>query len=54
MRKRLLGAVIAYALLIGLACFLLSGKVLYAVLILFAGLIAKTLIALKTGWHVPD
>jgi hypothetical protein len=36
--------------LIGVAFFLLRGKLLYAVLILFGGLIAKTLIASKAGW----
>jgi hypothetical protein len=54
MKKRLLSALIAYGILIGLACYLLHGTVLYAVLILFAGLIAKTLIAIKAGWNVPD
>jgi hypothetical protein len=54
MRKRLTGALIAYGVLIAISCFLLRGKVLAAVLILFGALIAKTLIALKTGSHVPD
>ena len=31
-------------------CICLHGKLLYAVLILFGGLIAKTLIAAKAGW----
>jgi len=35
----------AYAVLIALAVYLLHGKLLYGVLILFGGLIAKTLIA---------
>lgn len=35
----------AYAVLIALAVYLLHGKFLYAVLILFGGLIAKTFIA---------
>ena len=41
-------------LLIALACIFLHGQILYGGLILFAGLLAKTLIALKAGWHVPD
>jgi hypothetical protein len=53
-KKRLLGALVAYGILIAVACFLLHGKALWAVLILFGGLLAKTLIALKTGWHIPD
>lgn len=53
-KKRLLGALIVYGILITLACFLLRGQFLWAVLILFGGLLAKTLIALKTGSHVPD
>ena len=40
----------AYAVLIAIAFYLLHGKPLYAVLILFGGLIAKTLIAAKAGW----
>lgn len=40
----------AYVVLIALAVYLLHGKLLYAVLILFAGLIAKTLIAAAAGW----
>jgi hypothetical protein len=50
MQKRLIGALAAYGILIGLACFLLSGKILLAVVILFVGLTAKTLIAWKAGW----
>jgi hypothetical protein len=50
MNKRLLGALIAYGVLIALAGVLLRGKLLLAVLILFAGLIMKTLIAWKAGW----
>ena len=46
-KKRLLSALLAYGVLIALACVLLKGKVLAAVLILFAGLIAKTLISMK-------
>jgi hypothetical protein len=52
-KKRLISALIAYAILIGIACFLLRGRVLGFVLILFGGLLAKTLIALKAG-HVPE
>lgn len=40
----------AYAVLIALAFVLLHGKLLYAVLIVFGGLIAKTLIAARAGW----
>jgi hypothetical protein len=54
MRKRLAGALIAYGILITIACCILSGRVLGVVLILFGALIAKTLIALKTGSDVPD
>lgn len=64
MTKRLAAALAAYAALIAAAVYLLHGKVfyfavgsyvvrgkiLYGVLIIFAGLIAKTLIADKAGW----
>ena len=50
MNKRLAGAIGAYAVLFALAFSLRHGKVLYAVLILFAGLALKTLIAAKAGW----
>jgi hypothetical protein len=50
MHKRLIGALVAYGVLLGLACVLLTGKILLAVIIVFAGLIAKTLIAWKAGW----
>lgn len=49
--KRLLTALAAYAILAGIALLRLHGKVLYAVLILFGGLAAKTLIADKAGWR---
>jgi hypothetical protein len=45
MNKRLAMALAAYAALIGAAFILLHGKILYAVLILFAGLAIKTLAA---------
>jgi hypothetical protein len=45
--KRFISALIAYAVLIALACVLLHGLVLKAVLILFLGLLAKTVVALK-------
>jgi len=48
--KRLAAAMVAYAVLIAIGVYLLHGKLLYAVLILFGGLIAKTLIASKAGW----
>jgi hypothetical protein len=50
LKKRLASALAAYAVLTGLAVYLLRGKLLYAILILFAGLIAKTWIAAKAGW----
>jgi hypothetical protein len=50
MNKRFAAALAAYAVLIALAFYLLHGKALYAVLILFAALLAKTLIAMKAGW----
>ena len=53
MKNRILSALVAYGILIALASYLLRGKVLAAVLILFAGLIAKTLIAIKAGWRAP-
>ena len=40
----------AYAVLIAIAVYRLQGKLLYAVLLLFGLLIAKTLIAVKAGW----
>jgi hypothetical protein len=52
-KKRLLGALLAYAVLFGLASCLLSGRVLAAVLILFCGLLAKTLIAIRVGQQLP-
>jgi hypothetical protein len=48
--KRLAGALAAYGVLIALACVLLNGKILLAVVALFVGLVAKTLIAWKAGW----
>jgi len=45
--KRFVSALIAYAVLIALACVRLHGLVLKAVLILFLGLLAKTVVALK-------
>jgi hypothetical protein len=50
MDKRLAAAMGAYAVLIAIAVYRLHGKLLYAVLILFGGLIAKTWIAAKAGW----
>jgi hypothetical protein len=50
-KKRLLSAIAAYAVLAGLACVQLHGKVLYGVLILFGGLAAKTVIADRAGWR---
>ena len=45
MNKRLVLAMAAYALLIAIALAVLHGKILYAVLILFGGLIIKTIAA---------
>jgi hypothetical protein len=50
MSKRLASALGAYTVLIAIAVYLLHGKLLYAVLILFGALIAKTLISVKAGW----
>jgi hypothetical protein len=50
MNKRLAAALSAYVILGAIAVSLLSGNVLYAVLILFAGLAARTVIAAKAGW----
>lgn len=50
MNKRLLTALAAYLALGLISVALLHGKLLYGVLILFAGLAAKTLIAAKAGW----
>lgn len=47
MDKRLAGAFLAYGLLAAIAFWVLRGKLLYAILILFAGLALKTLIAAK-------
>jgi len=53
-KKRLPGALAAYGILIAIACWRLQGRVLAAVLVVLAGLIARTLIALKTTAHIPD
>jgi hypothetical protein len=64
MNKRLMAALAAYAVLIGMSAWLLFGKVFYlalggsrirvnmfdAVLLLYGALILKTLIAHKAGW----
>ena len=50
MNKRLRAALAAYAVLIALGVYLLHGKLLYALLIVLGGLIAKTLVAAKAGW----
>lgn len=47
MNKRLASALAAYAILIAIAAWRLSGKMLYAVLIMFGYFIARTLIAAK-------
>ena len=51
--SRLWSALAAYVVLGVMAVVLLHGTVLYAVLALFAGLAAKTLIAQKAGWKLP-
>jgi len=48
--RRLWSALAAYAVLGGIAFARLHGTMLYAVLILFAGLMAKTVIADLAGW----
>jgi hypothetical protein len=53
-KSRLFRALAAYAVLFGMAFWLLTGKVLAAVCILLGGLALKTLIAFKAGWRVPD
>jgi len=50
MNKRFIPALIAYAILLTCSCFLLQGIARKAVLILFAGLIVKTVIAWKARW----
>lgn len=50
MNKRLAGALGAYTILIAIAFLVLHGTVLKAVLLLFAALLAKTLIAWRAGW----
>ena len=54
MKNRLYQALAAYAALGGAAAYLLTGLARYAVLILFAGLALKTLIAYKAGWVHPS
>lgn len=43
-------ALAAYALLIAVGVWRLHGKMLYALLIVFGGLIIKTLVASRAGW----
>ena len=50
MNKRLAIALGSYAILIAIASLTLHGKILQGSLLLFAALIAKTLIAWKAGW----
>jgi hypothetical protein len=47
MHKKLIGAMAAYAALIVIAFRVLHGNALYAILILFGALIAKTLVSIK-------
>ena len=48
-KRRLLYALLSYAVLASIAAFVLSGQVLAAVLILLFGLALKTLIAYQGG-----
>ena len=50
MNGRFITALVAYAVLLALAAIFLHGLMLKGVLILFAGLIAKTLIAWRARW----
>jgi len=50
MNKRLISAMVAYAVIATLAAFTLDGVLRVAVWILMAGLAAKTWIAYKAGW----
>jgi hypothetical protein len=49
-KNRLIGALLAYGVLIGASWFMLAGTIRLAVIALFIALIAKTLIAFKAGW----
>jgi hypothetical protein len=53
MNKRLMAALVAYVILGVIASFILSGKVLYAIWILFAYFAVRALIAAKAGWEIP-
>jgi hypothetical protein len=48
--QKLIVALAAYAVLMALCCVFVTGKILLAVLIVFVGLAAKTVIAWKAGW----
>ena len=50
MNQRFLTAMVAYAILLGIAFLTLHGVALKAVLILLGGLAVKTLIAWRAGW----
>jgi hypothetical protein len=50
MNQRLVAALVAFGVLFVLAFVLLQGRILLVVVILLAGLAAKTLIAHKAGW----
>jgi hypothetical protein len=50
MYKRISAAMGAYAILAAIAFLVLDGLALKAVLILLAGLAAKTFVAWKAGW----
>jgi hypothetical protein len=50
MNRRLTTALAGYALLIAIGVWRLHGKMLYALLIVFGGLIVKTLVAHRAGW----
>jgi hypothetical protein len=51
MRKRLVPALTAYAVLGVIAFFVLTGAAREVVLILFGALALRTLIAYKAGWY---
>jgi hypothetical protein len=52
MNKRLVVALAIYVILGSIAAVVLSGKLLIAILGLFALLAVRTLIAAKAGWHL--
>jgi membrane protein implicated in regulation of membrane protease activity len=53
MNKRLIAALVAYLILGVIASFVLSGKILYAIWILFGYFATRAVIAAKAGWEIP-